>query len=149
MADNILSEAKRYLVFKIGEEEYGIDIRKITTIIEKDMEIARVPKLPTFLKGVINLRGEIIPVMSMRLKLGLSEDSYGPDTRIIIISLDEVSAGLIVDSVAEVIEFNDESIESIANIAGELSFDYIAGVGKAEGKIVTLLNLDRLIYLEE
>ena len=149
MADNILSEAKRYLVFKIGEEEYGIDIRKITTIIEKDMEIARVPKLPTFLKGVINLRGEIIPVMSMRLKLGLSEDSYGPDTRIIIISLDEVSAGLIVDSVAEVIEFDDESIESITNIAGELSFDYIAGVGKAEGKIVTLLNLDRLIYLEE
>lgn len=147
MADNILTEAKRYLVFKIGDEEYGIDIRKITTIIEKDMEIARVPKLPIFLKGVINLRGEIIPVMSLRLKFGLSEDTYGPDTRIIIVSSDEILAGLIVDSVAEVVEFDDESIESITNIAGDLSLDYIASVGKAEGKIVTLLNLERLISL--
>jgi purine-binding chemotaxis protein CheW len=149
MADNITTEAKRYLVFKIGDEEYGIDIRKITTIIEKDMDIARVPKLPIFLKGVINLRGEIIPVMSLRLKFGLSEDTYSPDTRIIIVSLDEVSAGLIVDSVAEVIELDDDSIESITNIAGDFPLDYIAGVGKAEGKIVTLLNLEKLISLGE
>ena len=149
MADNIRAEAKKYLVFKIGDEEYGVDIRRITTIIEKDMEIARVPKLPVFIKGVINLRGDIIPVISLRLKFGLSEDVYDSETRIIIVGLDEISAGLIVDSVAEVIELDDDSIESITNIAGDFPLDYIAGVGKAEGKIVTLLNLEKLISLGE
>ena len=149
MADNIQIGAKKYLVFKIGDEEYGIDIRKITTIIEKTMEIARVPKLPVFLKGVINLRGDIIPVISLRLKFGLSEDVYDSETRIIIVGLDEISAGLIVDSVAEVIELDEESTESITNIAGDFSLDYIAGVGKAEGKIITLLNLERLISIED
>ncbi len=149
MADNIRAEAKKYLVFKIGDEEYGVDIRRITTIIEKDMEIARVPKLPVFIKGVINLRGEIIPVISLRLKFGLTEDIYSEETRIIIVGMGEISAGLIVDSVAEVIELDDESTESITNIAGDFSLDYISGVGKTEGKIVTLLNLEKLISLED
>lgn len=149
MADKKAAEAKKYLIFKLGNEEYGADISKITTIIEKDMSIARVPKLPAFIKGVINLRGEIIPVISLRLKFGMSEDIYGVDTRIIIIKLDDISAGLIVDSVAEVIELDEDSTESIANIAGELSLDYITGVGKSEGRIITLLNLEKLILLEE
>lgn len=149
MADNKVTEARRYLVFRLGEEEYGIDIHKITTIIEKDMNIARVPKLPPFMKGVINLRGEIIPVISLRLKFDLSEDEYDTETRIIIVKMEEISAGLIVDSVAEVIELDEESTESIANIAGNLSVDYITGVGKADGRIITLLNLENLVSLKE
>ncbi len=149
MADQKITEAKKFLIFRLGNEEYGIDIHKITTIIEKDMNIARVPKLPAFIRGVINLRGEIIPVMSLRLKFGMAEDVYGPDTRIIIIKLDEISAGLIVDSVAEVIELDEESTESIANISGALSMDYITGVGKSDGRIITLLNLEKLVSLEE
>lgn len=149
MADHKAAEAKKYLVFKLDNEEYGADINKITTIIEKDMSIARVPKLPDFIKGVINLRGEIIPVISLRLKFGLSEEIYNLDTRIIIVRMDEISAGLIVDSVAEVLELDEESTESIANIAGELSLNYITGVGKSNGRIITLLNLEKLISLEE
>lgn len=149
MADNNSAAAKRYLVFRLGDEEYGIDISKITTIIEKDMSIARVPKLPPFLKGVINLRGEIIPVISLRLKFDLSEDVFDTETRIIIVKMDEISAGLIVDSVAEVIELDEESTESIANIAGDLSVDYITGVGKAGDRIITLLNLEHLVSLKE
>lgn len=148
MADQKVSEAKKYLIFRLGDDEYGIDIHKITTIIEKDMSIARVPKLPAFIKGVINLRGEIIPVISLRLKFGMDRDVDTPDTRIVIIKLDEITAGLIVDSVAEVIELDEESTESIANISGELSMDYITGVGKAQGRIITLLNLEKLISLE-
>lgn len=148
MADQKISEAKKYLIFRLGDDEYGIDIHKITTIIEKDMSIARVPKLPAFIKGVINLRGEIIPVISLRLKFGMDRDVDTPDTRIVIIKLDEITAGLIVDSVAEVIELDEESTESIANISGELSMDYITGVGKAQGRIITLLNLEKLISLE-
>jgi len=149
MADNNSAGAKKYLVFRLGDEEYGIDINKITTIIEKDMNIARVPKLPPFLKGVINLRGEIIPVISLRLKFDLSDDVFDAETRIIIVKMDEISAGLIVDSVAEVVELDEESTESIANIAGELSVDYITGVGKAGDRIITLLNLEQLVSLKE
>jgi len=149
MADNNSAAAKRYLVFRLGDEEYGIDISKITTIIEKDMNIARVPKLPSFLKGVINLRGEIVPVISLRLKFDLPDDVYDADTRIIIVKMDDISAGLIVDSVAEVIELDEESTDSIANIAGEKAVDYITGVGKAGDRIITLLNLEHLVTLKE
>ncbi len=149
MAGQNVSEAKKHLVFKLDNNEFGIDINKITTIIEKDMNIARVPKLPAFLKGVINLRGEIIPVISLRIRFGLADDVYDEDTRIIIVKLDEFSAGIIVDSVAEVIELNEETTENIANITGEHSLDYITGVGKVNDRIITLLNLEKLVSLEE
>lgn len=149
MPVHITTEAKRFLVFKINNDEYGIDIHKISTIIEKDMDIARVPKLPAFLKGVINLRGEIVPIISLRLRFGLADDVYDQATRIIIARFDEITAGLIVDSVAEVVELNEETTESIANISGELSNDYISGVGKAGGRIITLLNLEELIRMEQ
>jgi purine-binding chemotaxis protein CheW len=146
---NNISEAKKYLIFKIGNEEYGIDIHKITTIIEKDMNIARVPKTPLFLKGVINLRGEIIPIMSLRIRFGQPDDIFTEDSRIVIVKFDEISVGLIVDAVIEVLELDEEATESIANIAGEISLDYITGVGKANGRIITLLNLDKLVTLIE
>lgn len=149
MAENNVSEAKKYLVFKLDNEEYGIDISKITTIIEKDMNITRVPKQPVFLKGVINLRGEIIPVLSLRLRFGLDDDVYNEETRIIIIKLDEISAGLIVDSVAEVVELNEETTESISNVTSEHSLEYLNGVGKLDGRIITLLNLEKIVTLEE
>jgi purine-binding chemotaxis protein CheW len=149
MAENNVSEAKKYLVFKLDNEEYGLDISKITTIIEKNMNITRVPKQPVFLKGVINLRGEIIPVLSLRLRFGLADDVYNEETRIIIIKLDEISAGLIVDSVAEVVELNEETTESISNVTGEHSLEYLNGVGKLDGRIITLLNLEKIVTLEE
>ncbi len=149
MADNYTAEAKKYLVFKLENEEFGIDIGKIATIIEKDMSIARVPKQPAFLKGVINLRGEIIPVISLRQRFGLVDDEYDADTRIIILKLDEILAGLIVDSVAEVVELDEETTESIANVTGEHSLDYLTGVGKADGRIITLLNLEKIVSLEQ
>lgn len=148
MAENF-TEARKHLVFRLNDNEFGIDINKITTIIEKDMNIARVPKLPSYLKGVINLRGEIIPVISLRNRFGLPDDVYDEDTRIIIIKLEDFSAGIIVDSVAEVIELTEETTENIANITGEHSIDYITGVGKVNDRIITLLNLEKLISLEE
>lgn len=141
------SEMKKFLVFRLSTEEYGIDIQKITTIIERDMSIARVPKTPDFIKGVINLRGEIIPIINLRKRFNLVEEADTEETRIIIIKLDEIVIGLIVDSVAEVIELGDDSIENITNIAGDLSLDYINGVGKVGDRIITLLNLEKLVSL--
>lgn len=143
------NEAKRYLVLKIDNEEYGIDIYKISTIIEKDMNIARVPKLPDFIRGVINLRGEIVPVISLRLKFGLSNDIFGPDTRIIIIRFGEISVGLIVDLVSEVIELDEEAIESVTGSKSGLSKDFVTGIGKMNGRIVTLLNVEKLVSLAD
>jgi purine-binding chemotaxis protein CheW len=142
-------ELKKFLVFRLSSEEYGIDIQKITTIIEKDMNIARVPKTPAFLKGVINLRGDIIPVIHLRKRFNLPESEDTEDTRIIIIKLEELIIGIIVDSVAEVVQLGDESIESITNISGSLSLDYIMGVGKIDNRIITLLNIEKLISLAE
>lgn len=142
-------ELRKFLVFNLSTEEYGIDIQKITTIIEKDMSIARVPKTPAYLKGVINLRGEIIPVINLRRRFNLADGEDTEETRIIIVKFEEIVVGLIVDSVAEVVELDEDSIENITNIAGELSLDYIMGVGKVEGRIITLLNLEKLILLLE
>ncbi len=148
MDEMITTDLKKFLVFKLGNEEYGIDIQKITTIIEKDMNITRVPRTPGFLKGVINLRGEIIPIIHLRKKFGLSEIEDTEETRIIIIKLDEIAVGLIVDAVAEVIELDEDSIENVTNFGGVLSAEYLHGVGKINGRIVTLLNLEKLIRLE-
>ncbi|HOQ06601.1 MAG TPA: chemotaxis protein CheW [Clostridiales bacterium] len=144
------TETRKYLVFRLENDEFGIEIDKISTIIEKDMNITRVPKQPAFVKGVINLRGEIIPVLSLRLKFGLSDDVYDENTRIIIIiKLEDLTVGLIVDSVAEVVELDDETTESISNIAGEKSLEYLKGVGKLNGRIITLLDLEKVVIPEE
>ncbi|NLH95866.1 MAG: purine-binding chemotaxis protein CheW [Clostridiaceae bacterium] len=149
MADQNTTDARRYLVFRLENDEYGIEIDKISTIIEKDMDITRVPKQPAFVKGVINLRGEIIPVLSLRLKFGLDDDVYNEDTRIIIIKVDDLSIGLIVDSVAEVVLLDDETTESVSNIAGERPLEYLKGVGKPDGRIITLLDLEKIVMPEE
>jgi len=147
MTNNNSKDVKKYLIFKLGNEEYGIDIHKITTIIRKEMSFARVPKTPSYIKGVFNLRGEIIPVISLRIKFGLHEDDFNEETRIIIIKLDEFTAGVIVDSVSEVLELVEDATESIASIAGEVSLDYITGIGKFNGRIITLLNIENLVAL--
>jgi Chemotaxis signal transduction protein len=149
MEDIVNSDMKKFLVFKLGNEEYGINIQKVTTIIEKDMTIARVPKTPDFLKGVINLRGEIIPVISLRKRFGLNDIEDTEDIRIIIVKIDEIAIGLIVDAVAEVIEFSDDDIENVSNFGGVLSAENLTGVGKKDGRIVTLLNLEKLVSITE
>ncbi|MGI6778692.1 MAG: chemotaxis protein CheW [Acetivibrionales bacterium] len=149
MEASVGTDSRQYLVFKLGNEEYGLDIRKVTTIIEKNMIIARVPQTPDFIKGVINLRGEIIPVMDLRKRFDLPQVDDTEDTRIIIIKVEEIALGLIVDSVSEVIELSDDSIENIASFSNELSMDYVFGAAKLQNRIVTLINLDKLIILQD
>lgn len=144
MEEIVSADTKQYVAFKLGKEEYGIDIQKVITI-EKVMSIARVPKTLSFIKGVINLRGEIIPIMDLRIKFNLPVSEETDDTRIIIIKVEEISLGIIVDVVAEVLELTGDSIENITNFSNGISMDYIIGVGKIDGRIVTLLNLEKLV----
>ena len=137
-------EKKQYVVFKIASQEFGADIHKVS-IIEKAMNIARVPTTPAYIKGVVNLRGEIIPVMDLRTKFGLEPVEADDDTRIIMFKFNEMTLGLIVDSVAEVVTFAENELESVTSITNDRTLDYIVGIGKVGQRLVTLLNIEKLI----
>lgn len=137
-------EIKQFVAFKVGDQEFGADIHKVS-IIEKTLNFARVPTAPSYIKGVVNLRGEIIPVMSLRLKFDLPEIEEDDDTRIIIFKFNEALLGIIVDAVDEVISLQESDIESVTSITNDRSLDYILGIAKVEGRLVTLLNIEKLI----
>jgi purine-binding chemotaxis protein CheW len=137
-------EIRQYVVFKVGNEDYGADIHKVS-IIEKAMNIARVPATADCIKGVVNLRGEIIPVMDMRARFGILSKESDDDTRIIIFKLADLSIGIIVDAVNEVVQLTDNDIENVSSITNDRSMDYLNGVGKVNGRLVTLLNIEKLV----
>ncbi len=145
MEENIKAlEAKQYIVVNIGQEQYGIDIKYIDNIVRMQ-RITRVPKAQHYFKGVINLRGEIIPVMSIRLKFGLEPDEFDNATRIIIVKLDAQSAiGIIVDEVKEVVTL-DESMISKVNTELDEKNNYLSGVGKHGDSLISLLNIQGVI----
>lgn len=146
----VASEGKQYIVVKIGTEQYGIDIKYVDNIV-RNQRITRVPKAQHYFKGVINLRGEIIPVMSLRLKFGLEPDEYTNATRIIIIKLEPQSAiGIIVDEVKEVVTLGEESIEKPnATDPTDTMIQYLSGVGKHGDGLISLLNIFAVIVGKE
>lgn len=145
MGKNVaVKEHKQYVVFEIAEQEFGVDIHKVS-IIEKHMNIARVPTAPPYIKGVVNLRGEIIPVMDLRSKFGLPSKEADDDTRIIMLKFNEITLGVIVDSVVEVVDFDEEELESVTSITNDRTMDYITGIGRVENRLITMLNIEKLI----
>lgn len=137
-------EIKQFVAFKVGDQEYGADIHKVS-IIEKLLNTARVPTTPEYIKGVVNLRGEIVTVMSLRLKFDLPEIEEDDDTRTIIFKFNDALLGIIVDAVDEVVSLKENDIESVTSITNDRSLDYILGVAKVEGRLITLLNVEKLI----
>lgn len=147
--ENTVNEGKQYIVVKIGIEQYGIDIKYIDNIVRMQ-GITRVPKAQHYFKGVINLRGEIIPVMSLRLKFGLEADNITGASRIIIIKFDSQSAvGVIVDEVKEVVTLDDSMVEKVANSAVEDKNGYLSGIGKHNDSLISLLNINGVIVEKE
>lgn len=137
-------EFTQFIVVKIDREQYGINIKHIQNIVRMQ-SITRVPKAPYYIKGVINLRGEIIPVMNIRLRFGLPEEEDTIDTRIIIVKLGSSEIGLIVDQVKEVIDIAEENIQTVSREANDEKANYIMGVGKVGDNLVTLLNIEGFI----
>lgn len=142
-----LENSKQFVIFVLSGQEYGVDIQKVNNIIEP-ITITRVPKTPEYLKGVINLRGEIIPIMDLRVKFNMPISEATEDTRYIIFKSDDIVVGFVVDKVDEVISFKDQAMETVTNITSDLTMDYILGVGKVDGRIITLLNLDKLVEMQ-
>ncbi len=134
-------ETVQFIVIRFGEEQYGIDIRYIDNIVRMQ-HITRVPKMPAYLKGVINLRGEVIPVISMRLKMGLAADEITKASRIIVVKLEqEGNVGFIVDEVKEVVQLTADEIEKITYNAKDEKANLINAVGKHNGELISLFDL--------
>lgn len=137
--------AVQYIVVRIGNEQYGINIKYIDNIV-RNQNITRVPKTQTYYKGVINLRGEIIPVMSIRLKLGLEDDEFTDKTRIIIVKIEGATIGVIVDQVREVVTLDDDNTEKITRTSrDDAASGYISSIGKSKGELISLLDIVGLI----
>ena len=142
------TELKQFIVVNLGVEQYGIDIQYVQNIVRM-MSITRVPKAKYYIKGVVNLRGEIIPVMSVRLKFNLEDDELSNNTRIIFVKVDGNEIGLIVDEVKEVIQLSADDIDMIAQDPNDEKANYVYGVGKIGEALVTLLNIEALIDVSE
>lgn len=133
----------RFLVFAVGTENYGMEISYITEIVEV-LPITAVPGLPHYLKGVINLRGAIVPIMEARTRFGYEHAEYTSRTCIIVLDNDGVSVGLIVDSVQEVADIDEKNI-SLPPSNGNLKNEYIKGIGKFKDSVQLLLDCDKLL----
>ncbi len=142
----------KYLTFTLNEEEYGIGILKVKEIIGM-MPITSVPRTPEFVKGVINLRGKVIPVMDLRLKFDMGEIPYNERTCIIVVEIDlesgTVLIGIVVDAVSEVLNIKESEIEDTPKFGTSLDTDYIFGMAKTEGGVKILLDIDSVLSQEE
>lgn len=140
-----VGEIMQFIVIKLGDEQYGINIRYIDNILRMQ-NITRVPKVAPYLKGVINLRGEVIPVMSVRIKMGLPVDEITKSSRIIILKMEQQGTiGVIVDEVKEVVTLDETQIEKVSYDSKDEKDNFISGIGKYEGGLISLLDLNLVV----
>lgn len=140
--------ANKYVVFKIEQEFYGIDISKVKSI-ERIQHFTRVPNAPPFVKGVINLRGEVVPIIDFRLRINIDYKEIDLDSRIIIVNVDEIQVGLLVDSSSEVIEIGSDNIDNPPMEKEGVAENFVEGIGKLDGKLIILINVESLIKTKE
>lgn len=139
------TQEDKFLTFFVNKEEFGIEIRHVTEIIGIQ-NITEVPDMPHYIKGVINLRGKVIPVMDVRLRFGVEERAYDDRTCIIVINIDEQPVGLIVDRVSEVLDIPKSEVEPPPNVKRGESSRFIKGMGKVEDRVKILLNEYQLLF---
>ncbi len=138
----------KFLTFVLNDEVYGIEILKVREIIGL-MDITNVPQTPDYMKGVINLRGKVIPVIDLRLKFSMQEEEHTQETCTIVVEEDNTSIGIIVDNVSEVMEIKSEEIEDAPPLGQEIDTNFIMGLGKTKETIVILLDIANVLSAEE
>lgn len=146
--DDLNDLAGKFLTFKLGEEEYGLEILKVREIIGL-MDITDVPRTPEFIRGVINLRGKIIPVIDLRRKFGMHPTEDTELTCIIVVDVERESSviqmGILVDSVCEVLDINDQEIEPTPSFGADVNADFILGMAKCRDEVKILLNVEDVL----
>ena len=152
MSELTISETVQYLTFKLAEETFALDVAKVREILEQT-NITKVPQTPDFMRGVINLRGSVVPVIDMRLKFGMSATEQTVNTCIIVVEVqledDVIVLGALADSVQEVIEMEPNQIEAAPHIGTSLNTDFIRGMGKHDGRFIMILDIDKVFTSEE
>lgn len=144
MTNLVDQEFMKVIIFQLGEKEYAIPVSNVQGI-EKLMHITRVPKAEKYVKGVINLRGVVTPIIDLRERFGLPTAEYMDSTRIIICTLDNMEVGFVVDSANDVIDIPVSSIENQPNVVGTVEVEFISGVAKIDNRLLILLHLDRVL----
>ncbi len=146
------SEATQYLTFKLEDEVFALDISKVREVLDFTT-ITKVPRTPEFMRGVINLRGSVVPVVDMRLKFGMSRTERSVNTCIIIVEVDvdgeKLVLGTLADSVQEVLDLGPDHIEPAPRIGTRLKTEFIKGMGKRESDFIIILDIDKIFSTEE
>ena len=150
--ETIMDKDGKYLTFSLADEEYGLGILKVKEIIGM-MPVTSIPRTPEYVKGVINLRGKVIPVLDLRLRFGIAASDYTERTCIIVVEIQKgggaIMVGIVVDSVSEVLNIKGEEIEATPTFGAKLNTDYILGMAKVENRVKILLDIDRVLSEEE
>jgi purine-binding chemotaxis protein CheW len=145
-------ETTQYLTFNLADEVFAVDVGRVREILEIT-SITKVPQTPDFMRGVINLRGSVVPVIDMRLKFGMTESERTVNTCIIVVEVlmdgETIVLGSLADSVQEVIEMEPQQIESAPHIGSHLNTDFIKGMGKHDGRFVMILDIDQIFSAHE
>ena len=151
MAENEVVSTKRagkYLTFGLAGEEYGLEILRVREIMGV-MDITAVPRTPDFVKGVINLRGKVIPVVDLRLKFGFEAIEHTEETCIIVVDVGSIEMGIVVDRVSEVLDIAEENIDDAPSFGNSVNTDFILGMGKADGRVTILLDISRVTRAQD
>ena len=138
------NQAAEFLAFTLGQEEYGIDIQKVSEIRSYENP-TRIASAPDYVKGVINLRGLIVPIIDMRVRFQLGEPTYGPFTVVIILHIGTRTVGIVVDAVSDVTTLQPEQIKPAPDIGGSMDTEYITGLGTIEDRMLILVDIERLM----
>lgn len=142
----------KHLTFSLGKENYGIPILQVREIIGM-MDITEVPKTPDFIKGVVNLRGKIIPIMDLRSKFGMEAIEYTERTCIIVVEVNinesKRPMGIVVDTVSEVVNIEENEIEETLDYGAKMEEEFLTGMGKVKDKVIMLLNIDKIINTQD
>jgi purine-binding chemotaxis protein CheW len=137
-------ELLQLVTFNLGNEDYAVAILKVQEI-NRMKEITRVPNAPPYVEGVINLRGKVIPVVNLRSKFGLAAKENNEQTRIMIMDIQGITMGLVVDSVSEVLRIPSSTVEPTPPMASNISAEFIKGIAKVDERLIILLDMDRLL----
>jgi len=139
---------KQYVIFKLGNEEYGVDIMNVKEISEYKQSV-KIPNTPKFVDGIINLRGDITPIINLKKRFDLESNEANSDTRIIVINIRNKQVGFVVDEASQVLRIGEDDIEPAPDLVAGVDKKYISGVGKLQDKIVLLLDLEYILTDEE
>jgi purine-binding chemotaxis protein CheW len=152
MSVETITETRQYLTFKLGDEVFALDVAKVREVLDFTT-ITRIPRTPEFMRGVINLRGSVVPVVDLRLGFGMARTERTVNTCIIVVEVslggDTVVVGALADSVEEVIDLEPEQIQPAPNIGFQINTDFIRGMGKRDAEFIMILDIDKVFSAEE